>query len=255
MITAAGYAPKDTVRSTPAPRTVENLIATPNANDTVHLKWNRNGNAPLTSFVIETIGNDSTQWRYVTHTTKTKITLKYFPPGVFAAFRVIAQHGDDLAGPSATDAIYVDAPTARAFSKAALATSASRLKPRVPYNTARLKRLVPLSLLVAISCQSPTPQVQLEVPPKVPTGHDQVLVGTWKSNEIILDLESDGTGKQIKAGGYSRDITWGTKDGELMIRGFATDAWDLTAYRYTLADQGHQIKLQSDQTTQTLERQ
>jgi hypothetical protein len=44
MVAAAGFQPRDTVPTPIVPQEPTSLVATPNANGTVFLSWNRNGN-------------------------------------------------------------------------------------------------------------------------------------------------------------------------------------------------------------------
>jgi len=92
--------------STPVvPKTVIGLIATPYANGTVKLKWNRSGNAEVLTFSIE-VSDDATTWDYLTAVTKTNIKLTDFAPGVTKYFRIVATRGTLAAVPSETVVIY-----------------------------------------------------------------------------------------------------------------------------------------------------
>lgn len=92
--------------STPVvPQTVTGLLATPYANGTVRLKWNRSGNAETVTFSIE-VSEDSVAWDYLTAVTKTNIRLTDFAPGVTKYFRIVATRGTLQAVPSETVVIY-----------------------------------------------------------------------------------------------------------------------------------------------------
>ncbi|MCE9558565.1 MAG: hypothetical protein K8R88_06400 [Armatimonadetes bacterium] len=87
------------------PKTVTGLIATPFANGTVKLKWNRSGNASSVIFNIET-SNDSVAWELLTTRTGVAITLSDFAPGETKYFRIVATRGPLSATPSDPVVIY-----------------------------------------------------------------------------------------------------------------------------------------------------
>jgi len=104
MIAALGLAPrKSPSKNTPVQPL--SLTATPNADGTVKLKWNRNGNASTIIFVIETSA-DGSHWDLVKATNRTSYTAFGFDPGVLAWFRVTATTSTASSAPSTAVAIY-----------------------------------------------------------------------------------------------------------------------------------------------------
>jgi hypothetical protein len=105
MIIRAGFAVRDTTKTPQMPEEPMDLLATPNANGTVHLAWNRNGSKKGTTFLIETRSEDG-DWTLVTSTTASKITLAGFEPGVAAWFRVFARRRNVNSLPSLAVSVY-----------------------------------------------------------------------------------------------------------------------------------------------------
>jgi hypothetical protein len=105
MVAAAGFQPHDTVPTPIVPQEPTSLVATPNANGTVFLSWNRNGNPYGVEFIIET-GSDGVSWQQWTVTKKKSLTLDGFTPGVQKWFRVKASNRGLTSVASNSAAIY-----------------------------------------------------------------------------------------------------------------------------------------------------
>lgn len=91
--------------TTVVPKKVLNFLATPVADGTVKLKWNRSGNAQSVIFIIEKSA-DAIEWEFAANSTSAKITLSGYAPGTTTYFRVVASKGAALATPSDTQVIY-----------------------------------------------------------------------------------------------------------------------------------------------------
>lgn len=107
MLAAAGLS----IRETPTailPKKVLDFIATPNADGTVKLKWERNGNKYGVLFVIEMRPDATAEWEQLLSTQRQSITVSGFTPGVRAEFRCIATNRGLSATPSDIDTIYED---------------------------------------------------------------------------------------------------------------------------------------------------
>lgn len=83
-----------------------NLSAFGSSNGVNALKWNRNGNADGTTFVIEAAYGDSNTWTIVDTTTVSKYNHANQTPGAFVRYRVIAQRGSTKSAPSGTASVY-----------------------------------------------------------------------------------------------------------------------------------------------------
>ncbi|HZH97594.1 MAG TPA: fibronectin type III domain-containing protein [Fimbriimonadaceae bacterium] len=105
MILRAGYAVHDTHAS---PGTVDkplSLQANPSADGSVKLTWNRNGNKGGTIFNVE-YKTENGQWAFLASTTKAKITVTGFTPGIATWFRVRASRDTSYSLPSNEAPIY-----------------------------------------------------------------------------------------------------------------------------------------------------
>lgn len=69
---------------------VTNLLVIPDGKSTIQLKWNRNQNAPTTTFLIEYRYDGSEDWRFAGSTTKTKFVHDNRVPGETLFYRVRA---------------------------------------------------------------------------------------------------------------------------------------------------------------------
>lgn len=105
MLAAIGFAPRPTHGSPRIPLIPTNLVATPVANGTVRLKWDRAGNAPTVVFVIETSPN-GTAWSFLRSTTRLSYVAPGFPPGQPAWFRVSATTSTTSSLPSLPVSVY-----------------------------------------------------------------------------------------------------------------------------------------------------
>ncbi len=105
MLVAAGYAVHDTSGTKVVPQEPTGLLATPYANSTVELEWNRNGNPGSVTFLIET-STDNLNWTILLTTTKARLTVSGFTPGAQAWFRVSATANGIVSLPSNTAVIY-----------------------------------------------------------------------------------------------------------------------------------------------------
>jgi hypothetical protein len=79
---------------------VTNLIASGCGDGDNKLSWNRNGNSPDTTFVIEARINGTSTWFFAGTTTKSKFTHSGQTPGQAIWYRVISSRGNTNAGPT-----------------------------------------------------------------------------------------------------------------------------------------------------------
>jgi hypothetical protein len=105
MIAALGLAPRSTTRTLHQPKTPENLLATPYASGNVLLKWSRGENVYGAVYVIEAKG-ETGDWEQVWSTTKTRVTLTDYTPGVPMWFRIRATRNNQISTPSNESPIY-----------------------------------------------------------------------------------------------------------------------------------------------------
>lgn len=105
MLAAAGYAVYDSSGTTIIPVTPIDLLANPDAEGSVKLSWKRNGNPQGVVFVIEQ-SPDGEAWSQVFSTTKARVTLSGFTPGVEFWFRVRATKNDIVTLPSVPAGIW-----------------------------------------------------------------------------------------------------------------------------------------------------
>jgi hypothetical protein len=83
------------------------LVAYANATESsVSLAFNRNGNPGRTTFVVEALAPGDEGWRSVLVTTRTKVKLEGFTPGVQTQFRVYAHRAGNSSGVSNVATIY-----------------------------------------------------------------------------------------------------------------------------------------------------
>ena len=94
------------------------LTVTPDASGINSLQWNRNGNKPNTTFVIEAMLGAATTFEQIGTTTKTKFEHTGQTPGVKATYRVIAERADMSSIPSQSVTAY-DPPITLVLQKAA----------------------------------------------------------------------------------------------------------------------------------------
>ena len=110
QLAAAGLAPRrsGSVRPYPAVR-VAGLVATPFADGTVRLAWDRGANPKSATFVVEASA-DGQAWTYLTSTSRIGLTAEGFAPGAPAWFRVVAKTSTAAAVPSASVSVYAPEP-------------------------------------------------------------------------------------------------------------------------------------------------
>ncbi len=106
MLESVGLSPRGRSRRPVAPTVVTDLIATPNVDGTVKLKWKRGGNLAVTTFLIEKqVGTGA--WEFVDSVTASRVTLTNYAPGNPAHFRVIASRNGISAPASNIASIYL----------------------------------------------------------------------------------------------------------------------------------------------------
>jgi hypothetical protein len=88
-IYAAASIPAPSAPTPVVPQTPTQLVATPQVDSTVILKWKRNGNPQGVIFKIETSTGNGV-WQFLTDTTRASIALSGYAPGVQKFFRVSA---------------------------------------------------------------------------------------------------------------------------------------------------------------------
>ncbi|HMS56139.1 MAG TPA: fibronectin type III domain-containing protein [Fimbriimonadaceae bacterium] len=118
MIALLGLEPRDTSNTSAIPYTPTSFEATPNADGSVKLSWNRNGNSSRAVFIVEQ-KDAGGEWSIFTTTTKTRETHFGFAPGEEKWFRVYASINGQVSAPSFEDSIYTAAPSAPTVSLAA----------------------------------------------------------------------------------------------------------------------------------------
>ncbi len=109
-ISSLSLTPRNGARSPIVPVTPTDFIATPFADGTVELKWNRNGNKYGVVFEVETAGADLSDWQIGLSTTRSKVRVSGFTPGVPAWFRVRATKNGVDSEFSFNSGIYIPAP-------------------------------------------------------------------------------------------------------------------------------------------------
>jgi hypothetical protein len=108
-ILETGLRPPEETRSRVRPHKPQNLYARPSVDGEVELNWSRGDNAYGVTYLIEAQRADE-PWRLVLATTKTRIKLRGFAPGIKTAFRVTATHNETFSIPCATVFIYPNNP-------------------------------------------------------------------------------------------------------------------------------------------------
>ena len=105
MLLRAQYAVHDDHKSAPSVDKPLSLLAKPDADGSVKLTWSRNGNKQGTIFNIECKGEEG-DWMHLATTTKAKITVTGFTPGITKWFRVRATRDGLYSLPSNEEPIY-----------------------------------------------------------------------------------------------------------------------------------------------------
>ena len=90
MIATAGFAIHDDVPTPHAPVQPLGLSATPDSFGTVLFEWDGNGNVYPTIYLLEGRASDTDPWTTVSTTTRKRIFVPGFTPGVTYWFRVSA---------------------------------------------------------------------------------------------------------------------------------------------------------------------
>ena len=98
--------PRNTPKTRTPPAQPTYLLASPDSSGVNSLAWNRNGNKPNTTFVIEAMLGASTTFEQIGTTTKTKFDHTGQTPGVKATYRVIAERADMSSLPSQSVTVY-----------------------------------------------------------------------------------------------------------------------------------------------------
>ena len=102
--------PRNTPKTHTSPAQPTSLLASPDTSGVNSLAWNRNGNKPTTTFVIEAMLGASTTFEQIGTTTKTKFDHTGQTPGVKVTYRVTAERADMSSLPSQSVTVY-GAPT------------------------------------------------------------------------------------------------------------------------------------------------
>ena len=98
--------PRNTPKTHTPPAQPTSLLASPDTSGVNSLAWNRNGNKPATTFVIEAMLGASTTFEAVGTTTKTRFDHTGQTPGMKATYRVIAERADMSSLPSQSVTVY-----------------------------------------------------------------------------------------------------------------------------------------------------
>ena len=95
-------------RNLPGPKTSPEIplefSATPTATGSVNFRWKRNGNTNSTVFTVEANSGDG--WIQVASTSKVRLTLTGYTPGIAVNFRVRASRNNQTTAPSNESGIY-----------------------------------------------------------------------------------------------------------------------------------------------------
>ena len=101
-----GINPRTNKPTHPDPAQPTKLTVTPDASGVNRLQWNRAGNKPTTTFVIEAMLGAATSFEQIGTTTKTKFDHTGQTPGVKATYRVTAERADMSSLPSQSVTAY-----------------------------------------------------------------------------------------------------------------------------------------------------
>jgi hypothetical protein len=102
----AGLNPRERRGSRIRPLRPEELQAQPNANGTVLLHWKPGGNPYRVTYLVEVSAEGREDWKVLLTTTKTRVRVRGFAPGVERWFRVSAAHSEQTSASSNTSVIY-----------------------------------------------------------------------------------------------------------------------------------------------------
>lgn len=104
LIEQLGLDSDDDNLTSSTPQQPTNLVAEGFSNGNNQLKWNKNGNKPMTVYIIEARAESQPNFSFVGTTTKQKFTHKNQTPGARIFYRVKAQRHDDLS-PNSNEAV------------------------------------------------------------------------------------------------------------------------------------------------------
>ena len=117
QLATIGLKPRRTTSPRPKlPAQPTGLVATPFADGTAKIAWDRGSNARPTSFLVET-SDDGLVWTYRTMTTRVSLSLNGCPPAQPIWFRVTATNSMGDSAPSASASIYAPSAAARNLTK------------------------------------------------------------------------------------------------------------------------------------------
>ena len=102
--------PRNKPKTHTPPAQPTSLLASPDSSGVNSLAWNRSGNKPTTTFVIEAMTGTATTFEQIGVTTKTKFDHTGQTPGVKVTCRVTAERADMSSLPSQSVTVY-GAPT------------------------------------------------------------------------------------------------------------------------------------------------
>ncbi|MBL8061089.1 MAG: fibronectin type III domain-containing protein [Chthonomonas sp.] len=105
LLNKAGFSPRPEFGRRTSPKEVTDLVAEAHSNGSVTLKWNRSGNSRSALFKVWAKGLAG-PWVNVGATTKLKITLENFTPGVSKVFYVTATVNNQTSLASTYASIY-----------------------------------------------------------------------------------------------------------------------------------------------------
>lgn len=105
LLNKAGFSPRPDLGRRTSPNTVTVPEATAHSQGSVTLKWNRNGNSRSALFKVWAKGMTG-PWVNVAATTKLKITLDGFAPGIYKSFYVTATVNNQTSPASGYVSIY-----------------------------------------------------------------------------------------------------------------------------------------------------
>jgi hypothetical protein len=118
QIASTGLSPRSTSRTKVVPSIPNELVALPNTEGAVQLKWKRNGNPGSVTFIVQSSADGET-WANTAYTSKSRATLSGFTPGTPAWFRICATRNDLVSTPCQCVSIYAPEPPAQLSLKVA----------------------------------------------------------------------------------------------------------------------------------------
>ncbi|MEX2243806.1 MAG: hypothetical protein WD716_08180 [Fimbriimonadaceae bacterium] len=106
MLADAGYTIHDPVPTKHSPTQPLDLTATPDAYGTVAFNFHNNGNPYPTTYIIEGRPSENVDWTTIITTTRTRLKVEGFAPGITHWFRVRASRLGQTSIPSNVAAIW-----------------------------------------------------------------------------------------------------------------------------------------------------